>query len=53
MVVAALLGVVGSLLSVATNMPVMLRIPNSYSVVAVIPTIAMGRRVCNGLSKKS
>ena len=51
-IVAVLLGVIGGILSEVLSNKLFLRLPNLYSLLSVLPTIAMIKRVFN-LYKKN
>ena len=50
-IVAVLLGVIGGILSEILSNKLLLRLPNLYSLLSILPTIAMLKRVFNMYKK--
>lgn len=50
-IIAVLLGVLGGILSEVFANELLLRLPNIYSILSVLPTIAMLKRIINSYRK--
>lgn len=50
-IIAVLLGILGGILSEVFDNELLIRLPNIYSILSVLPTIAMLKRIINSYRK--